>query len=306
MLDYDEGVAQIPQLFEGGEQLVVVALVQADGGLVENVEHAHEARADLRGQTDALALAAGQGCRGAAQGQIAQAHRLQKSQPRADLLENLVGDHGILAGELQTIYEVQLVRDGHAAELHDVESAHGDAQHQLAQTVAVTAGAGHRGHTLLQLFAHGVGLGLVEPAFDVGQHTFKRLLQCAAAVAAVIVELEFFCTRAIEHGVQSLLAQILDGRVEPEAIALAQGLKVHPGDGVSLDAGPAGGLDAALQNGEAGVGDDDLRVGLELKAQARALRTRTVGIVEREHPRRELRHGDAAVVTGVVLGIDLL
>ena len=42
------------------EQPRVVALVQADRRLVEHVEHAGEARADLRGQPDALALAAGQ------------------------------------------------------------------------------------------------------------------------------------------------------------------------------------------------------------------------------------------------------
>ena len=47
------------------EQLVVVALVQADGRLVEDIQNAHEARADLRGQPDALALAAGERGRGA-------------------------------------------------------------------------------------------------------------------------------------------------------------------------------------------------------------------------------------------------
>ena len=40
------------------QQAVVVALVQADARLVQDVEHAHQARADLRGQADALRLAA--------------------------------------------------------------------------------------------------------------------------------------------------------------------------------------------------------------------------------------------------------
>ena len=43
VLDHDEGVAQIAQPLERVKQLVVVALVQADGGLVENIEHAHQA-----------------------------------------------------------------------------------------------------------------------------------------------------------------------------------------------------------------------------------------------------------------------
>jgi hypothetical protein len=47
------------------EQPVVVALVQADRRLVEHVEHARQARADLRGEPDALALAARQRAGGA-------------------------------------------------------------------------------------------------------------------------------------------------------------------------------------------------------------------------------------------------
>ena len=43
------------------EQPVVVALVQPDRRLVEHIEHAGQPRADLRGEPDALALAARQG-----------------------------------------------------------------------------------------------------------------------------------------------------------------------------------------------------------------------------------------------------
>ena len=42
MLHNDERIAQIAQMLEGAEQLRVVALVQADGRLVQNVEHAHQ------------------------------------------------------------------------------------------------------------------------------------------------------------------------------------------------------------------------------------------------------------------------
>ena len=65
VLHHNEGIAQIPQAAEGGQQLVVVPLVQADGWLVQNIQHSHQAAADLRGQPDTLALAAGQGAAGA-------------------------------------------------------------------------------------------------------------------------------------------------------------------------------------------------------------------------------------------------
>src|SRR5205085_10402907 len=60
VLDDDDGVAEVAELLERGEQAAVVTLVQPDGRLVEDVEHADEARADLRGEPDALRLTAGE------------------------------------------------------------------------------------------------------------------------------------------------------------------------------------------------------------------------------------------------------
>ena len=54
VLDDDHRVALVAQLGERFQQPVVVARVQADRRLVENVEHADQAAADLAGQADAL------------------------------------------------------------------------------------------------------------------------------------------------------------------------------------------------------------------------------------------------------------
>ena len=62
MLDHDHGVAKIAQMFERSDKTLVVTLMQADGGLVKDIEHAHQTRADLRGQTDTLRFATGKGC----------------------------------------------------------------------------------------------------------------------------------------------------------------------------------------------------------------------------------------------------
>ena len=61
VLDDEDGVAEVAEVFEGGDEALVVALVEADGGLVEDVEDAAEAGADLGGEADALAFAAGEG-----------------------------------------------------------------------------------------------------------------------------------------------------------------------------------------------------------------------------------------------------
>ena len=92
VLDDDDGVADVAQVLERAEQALVVALVEADGGLVEHVEHAGEAGADLRGEPDALALAARQRAGGAGERQIVEPDIDEEVQPLADLLEDADGD----------------------------------------------------------------------------------------------------------------------------------------------------------------------------------------------------------------------
>ena len=43
VLDHDQRIAEVAQTLERREQLVVVALVQTDGRLVEDIEDAHQA-----------------------------------------------------------------------------------------------------------------------------------------------------------------------------------------------------------------------------------------------------------------------
>ena len=83
---------RIAQALERFEQAVVVALVEADGGLVEDVEHARQARADLAGEADALALAAGQRAAGAVEVEIIEPDIVEEAEPLVDLLEDRAGD----------------------------------------------------------------------------------------------------------------------------------------------------------------------------------------------------------------------
>ena len=88
VLDHDHGVAEVAQALQRFEQPRIVALVQADRGLVEHVEHAGQAGADLRGEADALALAAGQRAGGAREREIIEPDVDQEVQPLADFLEH--------------------------------------------------------------------------------------------------------------------------------------------------------------------------------------------------------------------------
>ena len=72
VLDHDERVALRLELLEHVEQDAVVAVVQADRRLVEDVAHAAQVGAELRREPDALRLAARERRRGAVEREVAE------------------------------------------------------------------------------------------------------------------------------------------------------------------------------------------------------------------------------------------
>ena len=105
VLHDDHRVAEVAQPQQGLDEPAVVALVQSDGRLVQDVEHAHQAGADLSGQTDALRLSARERAGVAMQAEIADAHRLEEAQPLPDLLEHPGADQLLALAQLQVVEE---------------------------------------------------------------------------------------------------------------------------------------------------------------------------------------------------------
>ena len=103
VLDDDHGVADVAQPRERVDQAVVVALVQADRRLVEDVQHADQVRADLRGEPDPLRLAARQRAGGAIEAQVADADVDQEAEPLAQLAHDALGDQGLGLGQLEAV-----------------------------------------------------------------------------------------------------------------------------------------------------------------------------------------------------------
>src|SRR5258706_2528926 len=73
VLDHDQRVALRLELLEHAEQDLVVAVVQSDGRLIEDVAHAAQVGAELRREPDALRLAARQRRRRAIDRQVTEA-----------------------------------------------------------------------------------------------------------------------------------------------------------------------------------------------------------------------------------------
>ena len=70
---------QVTQPLKGFDQPQVVTLVQADAGLVQDIKHPDQSRADLRRQADALRLTTRQRPGGAGQRQVVQPHVQQET-----------------------------------------------------------------------------------------------------------------------------------------------------------------------------------------------------------------------------------
>ena len=92
MLHPDERVAQVAEPEKRIDEPAVVALVQPDRRLVQDVQDPGQAAPDLRGQPDPLRLSPGQRPTGPVEREVVEPHVHQELQPSPDLLEHALGD----------------------------------------------------------------------------------------------------------------------------------------------------------------------------------------------------------------------
>ena len=92
VLHHDHRVAQVTQASKRVEQQCVVPLVQPDARLVEDVEHAHQSRSDLRGETNALGFTARQRATGTTKREVVEADIAKKTEALNHFLQDRAGD----------------------------------------------------------------------------------------------------------------------------------------------------------------------------------------------------------------------
>ncbi len=181
VFDNDDSIAEVAQFFERGEQAVVVALVQTDAGFIENVEHAGEARADLRREPDALRFAAGERPAFAVERQVVEPDIKHEAEARLNFLQNVAGDARFLLRCFQCLEKPLRLFDRERAELMNVLSADGAGERFGSQARAVTGGAALIAHVgakpLLRPFTVGVGVA----PLHAGDDSFERFVHFMAA-----------------------------------------------------------------------------------------------------------------------------
>ena len=220
MLDDEHGVAEVAQMLQRHQQAGVVALMQPDRRLVEHVEHAGQARADLRRETNALAFAARQRARAARQRQVVEPDVDEEFQAVADLLEDARRDLRLLRRECRRqVREPGVGRaDRQRRDLADVLAADLDAERLRLQAIAAAGGAGVRALVARQLIADPVAVGLAPAPLDVGDHALERLGGLVGAQAVLVGERDLLAVGAEQDGVLDLARQLVPRRRHVELV----------------------------------------------------------------------------------------
>src|SRR5438552_3755264 len=97
--------------------------MKADRRLIENVEHADQVRADLRGEAQALAFSSGERGGGAVERQVIEADLGKKAEPRDDLLERPSPDLALRGRQLEAAEEPERIADRESRRFDDRATA---------------------------------------------------------------------------------------------------------------------------------------------------------------------------------------
>ena len=278
VLHHHHGVALVPEGLEGSNEFAVVLLVQADRRLIQNVQHIHQFGANLRGQADALTLAAGERPRGPVQRQVVQAHIQHELHAFPELLQD-VPRHVFLPlveAFRDGIQPLTQLRHFHGGYLRDGLAVHPKAKGLRIQARALTDGTGD-----------GI-LNVVDnpaPAF--------HLREVALSHAEKVL-------RTKDKEAHSLVREGVDGVIQTEIVFAGDGP-----DDVEFTVFPhlPQRHDATVRDGLAAVRNDGVHVHVHNGPEALAMGAIALRRVEGEAVRLRFLQGQAALRVHQVLGI---
>ena len=302
MLDDDNGVAEIAKVLERADKALIVTLVQADGRFIENVKNAHQARANLRSQTDTLRFSAGKGCSSTFKGQVIQAYIDQELQTRDDFLRDRVRNRTLLPLETQIAEEVVAIKSAHLADLVNGLAAHGDREDLGLQAFPPARGARNNGEVALQLLALRIALSLLVFAHYRGKGALP--LDEPVGVTSIdrgVIHPDLFLAQAFE---QSLLDFF--GHVLPRGVLVAAHMQCNGFKHLRVVVAALKRRDSTLRQRQRGIGNHQTGIDLFPAADARAVGAGSVWRVEAEVARLKLVHRVSVLGTRQCQGEQML
>ncbi len=322
MFNDDHRVAEVAEPREGGQELAVVTLMQADGRLVQYVEDPRQVCPYLRREPDPLALSARERRRAAVQRQVPDADVVQKAEPLLDFTQHAHGDQRLALRELEPLERVERLAERQVHVLGNAAALHANREALRLQPVAVAGGALAQRPVRLEVLLHHPRSVLV-PAAQVGNDALEVLakriqLPFPRAPAPRGKTLEFLIIllvfvaqdgrgggsrrafrrpcrrrrRAQQQQLTMLLRQLGEGHlgIEAEHLRQREDRLAH-----ELPVAAHPGRNRAAEERLRLVRNDEAGIEIVGGPEALAIRAGAVGRVERERPRRHFRHRDAAV-----------
>ena len=285
VFNHQHAVANIPQVLQRADQAVVVALMQADAGLVKHVHDPGQTRANLAGQPDALRLATTERFGAAVQAQVGQAHIIEKFQPQANLAHHLGGNVAFGTGHVQRIEVIKTLRQRLVAQLKNCPRlrafTHLDVACLAAQAAATTFRAGLCAAITRQVLTNHRRVGFPVTPLHIWNDAFKRVLlaQALSGIAAGVqgvIKLDLLIARSVQNGVLYWLGQRFKGLLNIKLVMRGQAFE-H-GKVVCIASVPA--FDGTTGQTQPGKCHDPCRIKKVLLPQSVTTRTGTRGGIE--------------------------
>ena len=291
VLDDEHGVAEVAQAHERVEQSLVVALVQPDRRLVQDVHDADQPGADLAREPDALRLAARERLRAAIEREVIEADVAQEREPVGDFAHEPRGDFAAPALDLQVVEERARFRDRKRGNRRQGAARDEHVARGLVEPAAAAIDARTRATVLREFLAHGGRLGLAVAPLEVRQDAFPRVRAPGlGALGVEVAERDLLLATAPEQRVAHGLGQLLPRRFDVEAEVPRE--RLDQLEVVRVATVPA--ADRAAGQRQARVHDDARGVEEFLQAEPAAGAAGAVRVVERKKPRLELGETVAA------------
>ena len=141
---YDNRVSGIAQFLQRIDQADIIALVQSDTRLIQDIEHIDQLATYLGSQTDTLALSTGKACRRTVQREVIQSHIEQELQTRTDLFQYLGSNLYLFLVELRFHSVQPFIQFGdiHSRQFGNILAGNPVMQRFLVETLAVAFGTG--------------------------------------------------------------------------------------------------------------------------------------------------------------------
>jgi hypothetical protein len=93
MLHYNYGIAQVAQILQGFDQLLIIPLMQPYAGFIQNVKYPYQLSANLRSQADALGFSSRQSIQRTIERQIGKTYIQHKTDALANFFQYFSGDY---------------------------------------------------------------------------------------------------------------------------------------------------------------------------------------------------------------------